>query len=247
MRIKGDKQDISYKKTKVFFDHRIQRYNEDNPYSVTMYQDKHPELIKSRNEKEISKLLPKLELDQNSKVLDVACGIGRWSDAIDCEIKYYCGVDFCDGFIELAKQRNKHNANRFFYTCRSTEIENTLRKENRHDFNRILFVGSLMYLNDIDVFETLTQVERLCAKESIIVIREPIGIDTRLTLEEQYSDELEDEYNAIYRTRNELVDLMRESLLAKGFRIIEEDDMFIEKGLNNRKETKQYYYVLKRE
>ena len=95
MRLKGGHEEINYDATQAFFNNRAGKYNKDNPYSVTMYQDNNPELVKRRNAKEVEKLLPLLKLDKKSKVLDIACGIGRWSDAITTEIDKYCGIDFC--------------------------------------------------------------------------------------------------------------------------------------------------------
>lgn len=107
MRLKGDKIDISYNETQQFFNKRALKYNTDNPYSVAMYQDNNPELVKSRNRAETDKLLPLLKLDNASKVLDVACGIGRWSDAIITEIKEYCGINFSEDLIKIAIDRKK--------------------------------------------------------------------------------------------------------------------------------------------
>ncbi len=246
MRIKGEKQSINYEDTGLFFKHRAKRYSEDNPYSVTMYQDDHPELVKRRNEKEVEVLLPKLELRPDSKVLDIACGIGRWADAIECNIKEYCGVDFCEDLIDLARKRNMDMDNRFFLVGRSTEIEDVLRRERKENYNRVLFIGALMYLNDEDIMETLSQTVRVCEQSTIICIREPIGIEERLTLKKQFSDELGEEYSAIYRTRDELVEIFETALINKGF-VIDEENYLFEDGLNNRKETRQYYFVLKRQ
>ena len=57
---------------------------------------------------------------------------------------------------------------------------------------------------------------------------------------------LNDNYNAIYRTRDELVHFFEKELLQKGFQIEQEGFLFQEKGLNNRKETTQYYFILQR-
>ncbi len=46
MRIKEQVTDIDYMETKRFFKKRAGKYRENNPYSVTMYQDNHPELVK---------------------------------------------------------------------------------------------------------------------------------------------------------------------------------------------------------
>jgi hypothetical protein len=90
----------------------------------------------------------------------------------------------------------------------------------------------------------LQQIERVCDEHAIICVREPVGIEERLTLKDFYSDELKCNYNAIYRTREELENLFR-VFTDQGFVITKQD--FVTKGsLNNRKETSQYYYILER-
>lgn len=51
MRLKGEKAEICYEETKEFFKKRACKYNPENPYSVTMYQDEHKELVTERNRK----------------------------------------------------------------------------------------------------------------------------------------------------------------------------------------------------
>ena len=246
MRIYDSKEDISYDKTKHFFEGRINRYNKENPYTLTMYQDNNPDLVKARNKEEMSILIPKLELDSNSSILDIACGIGRWSDAITMPILKYCGIDFCKEFIQIAKERNIEKINRHFYVSKSYETETVLKNNDEGKFNRVLFVGCFLYLNDADVLQTMKSVIAACDDDTIICIREPIGINQRLTLKEQFSDELKDEYNAIYRTRDEFIGFFASSLFDYGFQITEENFLFENKALNNRKETAQYYFILKR-
>ncbi len=222
MRIKNTIETISYHDTQDFFDRRAKKYKEDNPYSVTMYQDDHPDLVKMRNKKETEKLLPKLHFNKSSKILDIACGIGRWSDAITVEIQKYCGIDFCSEFIKLAQQRNQLLDNRKFLVGKSTDVVACLEKAQEGNFNRILLIGALIYLNDNDLSDTLSQIGQICEQNTIICIREPIGLKERLTLKKQFSEELEDTYNAIYRTRDELITAMETAFFQKGFLLDEE-------------------------
>lgn len=246
MRLKGGHEDINYEATKAFFNNRAGKYNEDNPYAVTMYQDNNPELVKQRNAKEIEKLLPLLKLDEKSKVLDIACGIGRWSDAITTDIDKYCGIDFCEEFILKARELNKEKSNRFFFAGKSNEITNCLLNNKWGGiFNRVLLVGALVYLNDNDLNDTFKQIGEIVEEKAIVIIREPIGLEERLTLKEHFSEELADTYNAIYRTRDEIMASLDKSLLKQGFRTTKEDYLF-DGSLNNRKETAQYYFVLER-
>ena len=243
MRIKQKTIDLDYKKTKDFFEKRAQKYDRDNPYSVTMYQDNHPDLVKKRNEYEINKLLPYLSLNDNSKVLDIACGIGRWADAIKKPINYYLGIDFADNLIKLAKERI-NSPNMEFAVSDINSVENVIQDKK---FNVILMIGILMYLNDNDLMVLFEKIEKICEERAIICLREPIGLNERLTLKDFYSKDLYDDYNAIYRTDEEIKKTLRGVLLSKGFNIIREGFLFEnEDSLNNRKETAQYFYILER-
>lgn len=245
MRLSREKINIDYEETSRFFGERAKKYKEDNPYSVTMYQDNNPELVRIRNEKEVEKLLPKLRLDERSRVLDIACGIGRWADAITQDISGYIGVDFSKELIEIAKSRNTKE-NFSFYQGAASDISDILASHYIQGINKILMMGILIYLNDNEVADLFKQVGSIAGKNVTICIREPIAIEDRLTLKEFYSAELKDSYSAIYRTREELNEYMQENLVREGLQIKQEGFLFEEDALNNRKETAQYYYLLER-
>ncbi len=245
MRIKEKITDIDYGKSKQFFKNRAGKFREDNPYSVTMYQDNNEALVRERNRLEIEKLLPLLSLDKNSRVLDIACGIGRWADALPDAIEEYCGIDFSGELIEIANSRNTKE-NFSFLEGAANETETVLKRNGKGRYNVVLMMGILIYINDSDMASILEQVIRSCEEHARICIREPIGMAERLTLKEFFSDELKDNYNAIYRTREELMDFFRETFLKEGFCVSEEGFLFEGDELNNRKETIQYYYILER-
>lgn len=244
-RITGTVTDISRDKILLFYEGRVEKYKEENPYAVTMMQDDNPQLVLERNKKETEKILPFLALDSESRILDVACGVGRWYDAVDIEIKEYCGVDFCEGLIQIAKKRHKDCGNADFLTGSATELKQILEQNEKGSYNRVLLIGLLLYFNDADIRTVLEQIVSVTEPGTVLCIREPIGISDRLTLKDFYSEELKDNYNAIYRTREELMELFGDTLIPAGFRVESEDWLF-EDSLNNRKETAQYYFVLRR-
>lgn len=246
MRVIQKIEDIDYTQTKDFFKNRAEKFKEDNPYAVTMYQDHYPELVRERNQKEIEKLKPMLSIGKDSRVLDVACGIGRWADAITENINEYCGIDFSKELIQIANKRNSRK-NYFFYEGIATEFTSVLNLHKKEKYNIILLIGILMYINDKDMNLFFEQLESFCEEQTKICIREPIGLQNRLTLKEFYSDELKDEYSAIYRTRDELIKFLDGNLMKKGFYVKSEGFLFEEDSLNNRKETAQYYFILERQ
>lgn len=244
-RIRDKVTDIDYDHTLRFFKERAEKYNEENPYAVTMYQDHNAKLVQERNRREMEVILPLLALDGESKVLDIACGIGRWYDAIGQEIGEYCGLDFSEDLVRIARTRHEHRDNVDFITGSASELERVLERNGKGKYNRILMIGILMYLNDSDIRDVMNQISRVADKDTIICVREPIGIKQRLTLKDFYSEELENDYNAVYRTREELMNIFQDTLIRDGFSVEREGWMF-EDGLNNRKETAQYYFIFHR-
>ncbi len=242
MRLKGEKAEICYEETKEFFKKRACKYNPENPYSVTMYQDEHKELVTERNRKEIEILYPWLGIGKSSRILDVACGIGRWADAVQEDIDLYYGIDFCSELVDIANKRNKR-PNFHFFSC---DLDHVAREMNGHKFNLVLMIGIIVYINDVELNGVLNSIESLCEEHATVCVREPIASDQRLTLKRYYSEELKDDYNAIYRSKEELIGAFETTFLAKGFHIAEERALFEEADLNNRKETHQHYFILKR-
>lgn len=245
MRLKNIKEDINYDATRRFFQNRARKYKKENPYAVTMYQDNQPDLVVKRNQAEAEKILPMLQLDNNSRILDVACGIGRWSDLITTDISCYCGIDFCQQFIDIATEKNRSLVNRLFLCGNTGELSALLKTRQQYSFNRILMFGIAIYLNDDSLCTLYQQACEFSEKSSLICIREPIGIEGRLTLKEFYSQELDDMYNAIYRSRDEFLQVFKETFFPAGY-VIKEEGFLFKDELNNRKETSQYYYLLSR-
>lgn len=246
MRVKDEILQLDYENTKNFFNARSTKYDEKNPYTTTMYQDNNPQLVEERDKLERKKIIPLLQIDTKTKVLDIACGVGRWADAIkgETEIEGYRGVDFSDELIKIARERND-NKNFEFDVASTKELVDCINKNKWGKFNLIIMAGILIYLNEEEIGQLFRDLPLLCEERCIIYLREPIGTEHRLTLKEFYSEELQSDYNAIYRTKEELLQYLECSLLAEGFSIKETGALF-EEDLNNRKETQQYYFILER-
>ena len=235
--------DIEEEKIKRFYSDRSKKYSVNNPYGTTLFQDNHPELVELRNASEITKIIPLLNLTEESKILDVGCGMGRYADAIrdsGVRISDYCGLDFSEELIDIAKERHSNNSYNFLVGG-VTDISELLNDK----YNRVIMMGVAIYLNEHVLFEGIKQIAGVCAEKAIVVFREAIGLNERLTLKDFYSDELQTEYNAIYRTENELMCIYEQTLVKEGFKLFESGPLFEDK-LNNRNETRQWYYVFRR-
>ena len=244
MRIKSSAANISAESVKAFYEQRASSYTGENLQNITTLQDKNPSLSEERNNAEIAKLLPKLRIAEDSCVLDLACGAGRWLSVLP-EFSKYRGIDFSSGMIDIARSVNTR-PNAEFFTGSVLDVDNILAAE-KGSFNRAMIIGSLMYINDDDVISLFRVLPDMMTKEgALLCVKASIGIDDRLTLKDFFSDELQSDYNAIYRTRDEYMKLFADALIPAGFSVTDEGFMYDDGRLNNRKETAQYYFILER-
>lgn len=246
MRIKKSLEDINQEKVKAFYEQRAKSYTGEHLYNVTMLQDKNPGLSEERNRAEVAKLLPKLKIDSDSCVLDLACGVGRILDALPKNIRKYRGIDFSEGIIEIARANHRRD-NAEFIAGSVLDADKLLANE-LGSFNRVLMLGLLHYMNDSDVSLLLRRISALITYGvgGVICTKTSVGLGERLTLKDFYSEELRSDYESIYRTRDEYMKFFEDTLIPSGFRVTDEGFLYDDDSLNNRKETAQYYFILER-
>ncbi len=246
-RISGRRVDIDYTATQGFFEARGRR-EYVNQLSATMYQDREPDLVEARDQAEKQAVESVLGLSGVEQVLDIGCGIGRWGWFLQerCPHLRYLGVDFSASLIDKARQEAGRRGcpDLDFQVMSATEIQpDALHLQPPYDL--LLISGLLIYLNDEHCIKVLGDAARFCAPGGAIYLREPVGVMERFTLNRFYSEELGEEYSAIYRTVGELHAMMREALSGLGF-TVEREGFLLPDGLEKRVETRQYFFILRR-
>ena len=236
----GEKREIRTDKVREFYESRASNIIENDArclLNATMLQDF--ELSKERHSIEVE--LVKRVISENSlkKLLDIGCGTGRLCGEIVHSIESYVGVDFIQKFIDIANDKFRTVNNASFICMQAPELT---KDKLPREFDLVIISGLLMYLNDLELQDLLTNVVTFLTK-GVIYIREPIAIDTRLTLSETWSNELNHCYSAIYRTKQEMEEFFEILSCGKTFTIREQGYMYPE-HLNNRIETIQYYWCI---
>lgn len=228
-----------------FFERRAEKVATLGPTRAVIYQDKNPDLAERRDSAEKSLIYPKLEIRKKDRVLDAGCGTGRWAELVIPKCGYYHGVDVSPGLIRIAKQRFGHFPNAKFSV---SSIEEPLPKavSATGPFTLIIAFGVYIYLNDEAALRSLNRLAMAAAKNARIVVREPVALQNRLTLQEYFSDDMDQNYSAIYRSESELLAMFDATIKLFGFRLKEYGDVYTETELNNRKETKQRWYLFAR-
>jgi len=227
-----------------FFLERARKVETVGPIRAVIYQDKHPSLAEERDIAEKKRLLPLLKLNGMQRVLDIGCGTGRWTGSIIEHCRAYHGIDFSPELIEHARS-SYSTSDKLRFSVTSAENYSLESLKEQLPFDRILCCGVMIYLNDEDVESAFRCMASVAAPRARIVLREPVGMGRRLTIKEHFSEELEQSYNAIYRTQKELEGYMSNTLYTDGFTLATQCDVY-EAPLNNRAETIQRALVLER-
>jgi SAM-dependent methyltransferase len=232
-------------KVRSFFEERARRIPQLGPLRAVLYQDNHPDLAERRDAAEKLVLGPLLAVDQATRFLDIGCGTGRWVSAVAGGCAHYHGFDLSPGLIAFARTVHADRLNCRFSVCSAVDLSLSALDETE-PFDRIMAAGVFLYLNDEEVELTMQRIADVAAKRCRLVIREPMAVVDRLTIREHYSEDLNQTYNAIYRTEAELLQLASNGPLGGGFRRVDSADLFLDQSLNNRPETRQRWLVLER-
>ena len=233
-RLYGEKEDINKENIKDFFDKRASK-EVDSLMTITSFQEK--ENLDQRQEEESKIVLENIDLT-GKKILEIGCGLGRWAEIFHDKCKSYLGLDYAENLIKLAKKNyNYKNCEFQVMSALDIKIDELIIKP---PFDIIFIAGVLIYLNDEDISQMIKEINKISSKNKIIYIRETISVmNNRLTLKDFYSKDLDANYNAIYRTKDELLDFFKEF---ENVTNIKTDK--IHETLNKHDETGYRYFIL---
>ena len=239
-RVYGEKVNIDTVNTISFYNQRAKTIkNREQEYTTVLLGDQDPEYAVKWDEYEKGFVLPKIMLNRNKVVLDLGCGMGRLADAVSDKVKEYYGVDFSSEMIAVAKQ-NVRNNNCHFYTMSIVDALSD-PKITARKYDLVLMAGVSMYINEDELKESYRLLRNLVNKDSLFYFEESVGKVERLTLNHIWSEDLQDYYGAIYRTREEYKSLIDEYI--NGVEYIEEGYMnFLDK--EEQTETSHWYALL---
>lgn len=234
VRLYGEKENIDKENVKEFFDKRANK-EVDSLMTITSFQEK--ENLDKRQLEESEVLLNNIDFT-NKKVLEMGCGLGRWAEFFHDKCDTYLGIDYAENLIELANENYKYDNCHFqVMSALDIDIDTLIIKP---PFDVIFIAGVLIYLNDEDIPKLIDEINNISSEDKIIYIRETISVmDTRLTLKDFYSEDLEVDYNAIYRTQEELLDYFNSF---NNITNIKSEK--IHENLNKHTETGYRYFIL---
>ena len=200
-------------------------------------EDINKENLDKRQEEESKIVFENIDLTEK-KIIEIGCGLGRWAEVFHDKCESYLGLDYAENLIKIAKEY--YNYDNCEFQVMSALDMNTEELLINPPFDIIFVAGVLIYLNDEDISQMIKEINKIASKDKTIYIRETVSVmDTRLTLKDFYSEDLDADYNAIYRTEDELLEFF------KGFENIThiKSDK-IHETLNKHEETGYRYFIL---
>ena len=248
-RIKKERIPIRTENVKDFYSKRArEKSNGHVDAPAVLCGDRDPSKIQYWTNYELEHNIVNLRLDEASKVLELGFGTGRISKYLIQGAGSYVGIDYVDEFVDLANSRNdiEKDKNCFFIKASFYDImmKNVLLPVE-FLFNRFVVSGGvMMYINDAELRKCILHLADFFDHQCILYISEPVAIEERLTLKDFYSEELHENYNAIYRTVAEYNDLFT-PLYRAGF-VMKKSEPFFSEDIKGRKETKQWLFVMER-
>lgn len=203
-RIYGNIEEVDSEKIKKFFNNRAKK-DEEALLVKTEFSDK--ENVEKRHKEESELLLNKIDFE-NKKILEIGCGTGRWAEVFHDKCDSYLGIDYSEDLIEIAKENYNYD-NCHFQVLSASQLD-TVDLLVSAPFDIVIITGVLIYFNDDTIKKMIKDLNSLCASNKTIYIRETLSfLETRLTLKDFFSENLEADYNAIYRTDDEFLDFIK--------------------------------------
>ena len=132
---------------------------------VQKYYDKKQILNfnKDTANKEQKVIMPYILKKIKPSVLDLGCGNGRYAKLLQGHYREYIGVDFSRNFISKCSMRQYDKCRFVWYN-----IEDFCEG----DYDIILLLGVLVYLNDKDIKHLVKNCKQMLNKDGIIIVRD---------------------------------------------------------------------------
>ena len=178
-----------------------QYWQQQEPTVQSMYKRWVPPLL---NEEEIYEILSYLPDLQNKNILDLAAGVGRFTQPLSCRAKQLISIDKVPHFVEKNKTTHTNCKNVSFLCSDAMDLQ---FKEGYFD---LVFINWLfMYLGDKESATLIERIHKWLKPDGMLFFRETSDFTQR--------QNLDSEYHAEYRPL-----AFYEKILENKFRIIKE-------------------------
>jgi len=139
-----------------------------------------------------------VKCDQSMTVLDLGCGIGRYSIEFAKRCKSVLAIDYSPTFVEYAKKAARDEGiGNITFLCQSITEHSYLKNLQ---FDIIHLGGVLMYMNDESIEDLLKQLKNHLRREGLLIKRDTIALQRRMYYTSNpYICRTADEYQKMFK------------------------------------------------
>lgn len=165
-------------------------------------------------------------------LLDLGCGDGRQLDQLGSRFRRIVGVDFATSLLEIAKQRLEASENSVELV--EADVSEYMTEEN---FDVLLLSGIIPCLDDSQMEKMVANLDTMAKPNSKLLVRSSIGLQERIDVVSQFSQDLKERYTAYYRTTEEI----QESFCKQGWTSVKDNLLY-----QHREDTAVWWFEFER-
>lgn len=132
--------------------------------------------VEQKNVFDRDNVIPKLNLTQESRMLDIGCGNGRLAAMVLPLCGFYCGVDFSEGMVAATEKVCRQAVSHARYALHAMSFSQVVEKDTAFfggSFDVVMISGVCMYINDTELTQIFSCLPRLLSNHCTLYFAEP--------------------------------------------------------------------------
>lgn len=226
---------IDQESVKRFWDARASTYT-DLPFESVVNLEQDPENLKMKIELETAKVFEYLPALTGARILDLGAGVGQWAFRFaERGAAEVLAVEYSADLVEIGRRECEVRGygNVEFVVSAAEDFV----AAEPYDF--VFISGLFVYLNDDQAVRLAQHLPSLVGDKGRVILRDGTAIEQRYELNKSFSEHLQTEYSAVYRTREEY----RELFDLAGLTMVRDENVFYDGcPLNKYPETRLRVY-----
>jgi SAM-dependent methyltransferase len=229
---------IDQDKVKAFWDARAKTFGALDFNSIAnLEQDPENLALKIRLESE--KVGQYLGEVAGKTILDLGAGVGQWAFRFQEQgAKHVTAVEYSAELAAIgSREAERRGTPQVEFVVSPAEKFTSDRK-----FDVVYISGLFVYMNDDQAEKLTAGLARFCHANTFVLLRDGTGVSKRHEINNRFSQHLQADYSATYRTVDEYAALFGRH----GFRIVRHENMFDEGCvLNKYPETRLHIFEIR--
>jgi len=190
------------------------------------------EKVDKETQVEVETILQAVGNPSGKSLLDLGCGDGRQLDQLCSHFSRIVGVDFASSLLELAKQRIEASGNSAELV--EADVSEYMTEER---FDVLLLSGIVPCLDDLQMDQMIANLTAMAKPDTKLLVRTSIGLEKRIDVVSQFSQDLKERYTAYYRTTDEV----QETFCKQGWASIQDSLLY-----QHREDTAVWWFEFER-